>query len=89
MRRGRAGSKTALSLFFVQLALNAAWSWLFFGFRMPGTAFAEIVLLWAAILSTTLVFRRASATAAILFIPYLLWVTFAAALNGAIWRMNA
>jgi tryptophan-rich sensory protein len=87
--RGLAGAKAAMLLFFVQLALNAAWSWLFFGFRMPGAAFAEIVLLWSAILATTVQFWRASPLAAILFMPYLLWVSFAAALNYSIWRMNA
>jgi translocator protein len=87
-RHGLSGAKAAMLLFAVQLALNAAWSWLFFGFRMPGAAFAEILLLWAAILATTVLFWRASVPAAILFIPYLLWVAFAAVLNFAIWRLN-
>ena len=88
-RHGLAGAKAATLLFAVQLALNAAWSWLFFGLRMPGAAFAEIVLLWGAILGTTVLFWKASVPAAVLFIPYLLWVSFAAALNFALWRLNA
>jgi benzodiazapine receptor len=87
-RYGLTGAREALLLFFVQLALNAAWSWLFFGFRMPGVAFAEIVMLWGAIVATTLLFWKACAPAAVLFLPYLLWVTFAAVLNYSIWRLN-
>jgi benzodiazapine receptor len=88
-RHGVAGALRPLALFAVQLILNAAWSWIFFGFRMPGAAFAEIVVLWAAIAATTASFWRADRPAGILFIPYLLWVTFAAALNFALWRLNA
>ncbi len=89
LRRGWAGAKVSMTLFASQLALNAAWSWLFFGFRMPGAAFAEIVVLWAAIGATTVSFWRDRPVAGLLFAPYLLWVSFAAALNYAIWRMNA
>ena len=75
-------------LFTLQLVLNAAWSWVFFGLRQPGWAFAEIVVLWASILATTVALFGVSRAAGILFVPYLLWVTFAAALNFAIWRLN-
>jgi benzodiazapine receptor len=88
-RGGWNAQRGALTLFLVQLALNAAWSGLFFGLRNPGLGMAEIVVLWIAILLTLLAFRRASATAAWLFVPYLGWVTFAAALNFSIWRLNA
>jgi tryptophan-rich sensory protein len=78
-----------MSLFGVQLALNVGWSALFFWLHRPGLAFAEIVLLWVLILLTILAFWKLSVTAAWLMIPYLVWVAFAAALNFAIWRMNA
>ena len=77
-----------LILFAVQLALNAAWSWLFFGMHSPSAAFVDIVLLWVAIAATTAVFWRRSPVAGILFVPYLIWVSFATVLNFAIWRLN-
>lgn len=77
-----------LTLFLVQLALNASWSILFFGLRIPGAAFAEILVLWLAILATMIAFWRSTPTAGYLLVPYLVWVTFAAGLNFAIWRMN-
>jgi len=88
-RHGFRGARRAMALYAVQLALNAAWSWLFFGFRMPGAAFAEIVALWAVVGATTISFWRYRRAAGILFIPYLLWVTFAVALSFSIWRLNA
>ena len=87
-KAGFAGAKWAMLLFTLQLILNAAWSWIFFGQRQPGWAFAEIVLLWTSILATTIAFFRVSRTAGMLFVPYLLWVTFAAALNWTICRLN-
>lgn len=79
----------ALNLFGVQLVLNVCWSAIFFGAHSPGTAFAEILLLWLAILATMIAFRAHSRTAAWLMLPYLLWVAFAVALNFSIWRLNA
>jgi tryptophan-rich sensory protein len=76
-------------LFNAQLVLNAAWSGLFFQLRQPGWAFAEILLLWAAILATAAALFRISAIAGALVVPYLSWVAFAAALNFAIWRLNS
>ena len=78
-----------LGLFGLQLALNLAWSGLFFALRSPGLAFTEVVLLWAAILATTAAFARVSRAAAWLLVPYLTWTTYAAALNLALWRLNA
>lgn len=86
---GFSGAPAALALFGVQLALNVGWSALFFGARMPGAAFAEIVVLWGAILLTTLAFFRLDRPAGWLMVPYLAWVTFAAVLNFSIWQMNA
>lgn len=84
-----AGTKLALTLFAVQLALNVAWSGVFFALRLPGIACLEIVVLWLAIAATTALFCRRNRAAAMLMLPYLAWVTFAGALNAAIWRMNA
>ncbi len=77
-----------LALFAVQLVLNAVWSWIFFGFHMPGAAFIEVVLLFAAILLTTVAFWPKSMAAGILMLPYLGWVGFASLLNFTIWRLN-
>jgi tryptophan-rich sensory protein len=75
-------------LFVVQLALNAAWTWLFFGLKRPGLAFADIVALWLAILAALLAFWSIRPSAGLLLAPYLAWVTYAAALNAALWRLN-
>jgi translocator protein len=77
-----------MALFAVQLTFNLAWSWLFFGLHSPGAAFIDIILLWAAIAATMLAFWRQSPVAGMLFVPYLAWVSFAALLNFAIWRLN-
>jgi translocator protein len=87
-RRGSVGTKYALLLFFVQLGLNVLWSVIFFGLRLPGQAFAEIIALWVAILLTTAAFWRSSALAGALLLPYLVWVSFAAILNYTIWQLN-
>jgi len=80
--------KLAIGLFLVQLALNAIWTPLFFGFHLILPAFIEIVLLWSAILATMLAFKRISTVAGILLLPYLIWVSYAVILNGAIWYLN-
>lgn len=85
---GWMGSRWALSIFFGELALNLGWSGIFFGSRLPGLAFAEIVVLWLAIAFNILVFYWLYLPAALLLVPYLLWVSYAAYLNFAIWRLN-
>ena len=86
----RAGDRgLALAAWAVALVLNASWSWLFFGRQAMGLAFLDIVILWCAIALFVAAARRSSALASLLFVPYLVWVTFAAALNLAIWRLNA
>ena len=87
-RGGFAVQRRPLALFLIQLALNAAWSPLFFGLHWPGVACAEIVLLWAAIGTTLVAFRSVSRVAAWLLAPYLAWVSFAAVLNFTLWRLN-
>jgi len=81
-------NRVALSLFMVQLALNALWSWLFFAWQRGALAFADIVLLWVLIVVTLVSFWRVRPLAGALLIPYLLWVTFAAALNYSLWQLN-
>lgn len=88
-RGGWTAQRGPLRLYLGQLALNAAWSPLFFGLKMPGLAFAEILLLLAAIVVTALAFRRVSPAAAWLFVPYIAWVAFASFLNFTLWRLNA
>jgi len=82
------GASLALGAFIVQLALNAAWSWLFFGLHRPDLAFAEIVVLWVAILITLIQFWRLMRPAGILLAPYLAWVSFASVLNFTVWQLN-
>ncbi len=82
------GARAALVLFVAQLALNALWSYLFFGIHRPGLAFYEILVLWALILAVTVLFWQAVRPAGILMLPYLLWVGYASCLNFALWRMN-
>ncbi|GAA3221319.1 tryptophan-rich sensory protein [Pseudonocardia petroleophila] len=85
---GWSGARTALSVFAAQLVLNALWTPLFFGAGLFGVAFVEIVLLWLTIVATIVLFARHSRLAAGLLVPYLAWVTFASALNLAIWVLN-
>jgi tryptophan-rich sensory protein len=87
-RRGTPAAAAAMAAFAVQLAFNVAWSALFFGLRSPAFAMLDIVLLWLAIAATIACFLRVSIPAGLIMLPYLAWVTFAAALNFAIWRMN-
>jgi translocator protein len=87
-REGLRPAALPLGLFVVQLALNAAWSVLFFGLRSPGWAMLDLALLWCAILATAISFWYRSAVAAWLLMPYLAWVSFAGALNFMIWRLN-
>ncbi len=85
---GFKSQRLPLGFFLIQLAMNALWTPLFFGLHWMGVAFAEIVLMWFAILLTMEHFRRLSRPAVWLLAPYLLWVAFAAMLNGTLWWMN-
>ena len=86
---GFRAAKTALTLFLVQLALNSLWSWLFFGWHRGALAFADILLLWALIVATLIAFWRIRPLAGALLVPYLLWVSFASALNYSVWQLNS
>lgn len=80
--------RRALLAFFIQLFLNAIWSIIFFGLHSPGWALVDLVLLWLAIVWTTVIFYKISRPAAYLLAPYLLWVSFASYLNYSIWMLN-
>ncbi|MBW1780486.1 MAG: tryptophan-rich sensory protein [Deltaproteobacteria bacterium] len=80
--------RSALVLFGIQLLFNGLWTFIFFGLRRPGLAFVDIVILWAAIACTLAAFWGRSRYAALLLIPYLLWVSFAVYLNFELWRLN-
>jgi tryptophan-rich sensory protein len=80
--------KKALVFFAVQLALNALWSYLFFGLHNPMLAGLEIIVLWLMIYETYIQFAKINKIAGYLLIPYLAWVSFAAVLNASIWWLN-
>jgi translocator protein len=86
-RRGT-GRGTALGLWGAQLALNAAWTPIFFGARARGVALVEILAMWVAICATTAAFFTRRTAAGLLMLPYLAWVTFATALTYEVWRRN-
>jgi translocator protein len=81
-------TRQALAFYGGQLALNTIWSLIFFGLRSLGGALAEIGALWTLIAITAVRFFRLKPAAGWLLVPYLAWSTFAAVLNGAIWRLN-
>jgi tryptophan-rich sensory protein len=87
-RGGLAAAVLPLVLFSIQLVLNGLWSWLFFGLKSMALAFTEIMVLWLAILATILAFWVREPLAAVLLVPYLLWVGFAAFLNFTLWQLN-
>lgn len=87
-RAGFGGARAALTAFGVQLALNALWSYLFFGLHKPGLALLEIAALWMAILLTLVLFWRVDRSAGALLIPYLAWVSVATSLNAVLWWLN-
>jgi tryptophan-rich sensory protein len=80
--------KAALTLWVVQLALNVAWSFIFFGAHAPLAALVELVVLWGIVLGTLVAFGRVDRVAGWLFIPYWAWVGFAGVLNFWVWRLN-
>jgi benzodiazapine receptor len=86
--RGFRGAGAALTLFLIQLAANALWTWLFFAWQQGALAFGEILILWALIVATVVAFWRVRPLAGALLLPYLAWVTFACALTYATWQLN-
>ncbi len=82
------GPGPELAVFLLQLVLNAAWSLLFFGRRRPFLALVDIAALWLAVAATLIGFWHVRPLAGWLLLPYLAWLTFAATLNAALWRLN-
>ena len=81
-------NRQALTLFLLQLAFNALWSWLFFAWYLGALALADIAVLWILIVATLVSFWRVRPLAGALLIPYLLWVSYASALNYSLWQLN-
>jgi tryptophan-rich sensory protein len=85
---GFRAARTPLVLFLVQLVVNASWSWLFFAWHLGGAALADILLLWVLVVATLVAFWRVRPVAGALLVPYLLWISFAMALNWSVWQLN-
>jgi tryptophan-rich sensory protein len=85
---GLAGASTALTIYVLHLLLNAGWSAVFFGMKSPGWGLLEVIGLWASIVATILAFLPVYPLAGYLLLPYLVWVSFATALNFRIWQLN-
>lgn len=81
-------ARIALTLFVLQLSVNALWSWLFFSWHLGLLAFVDIGILWVLLVATIVSFWRVRPLAAALLLPYLGWVSFAAALNFVVWQLN-
>jgi len=87
-KHGVRKASTALTLFVAQLVANALWTWLFFTLNRGALSLADIVVLWLLIVGTIVAFWPLQRTAALLLVPYLAWVTFAAALTWSLFRLN-
>ena len=85
---GFRSGRSALIVFVIQLLANTLWSWLFFAWQLGGLAFVDIVVLWFLIAINIVLFWRMVPMAGALLIPYLAWVSFAAALNLSLWLAN-
>jgi translocator protein len=88
LQRQKVRVQFTLVLFGIQLLFNGLWTFIFFGLRNPGLAFADILMLWFAIACTLAAFWQKNRTAGLLLIPYLSWVSFAVYLNFELWRLN-
>ena len=86
--RGWPHARPAISLYIIQLGFNALWTWIFFRWRLGGIALLEILILWTLVVLTVATFWRTRQLAGMLLLPYLAWVTFAAALTYEVWRRN-
>jgi benzodiazapine receptor len=87
-KRHKTAVSRPLTFYAAQLAINGMWSWLFFGRQWIGLAFIDLVALVIMVVITVAMFLRVRKTAGLILLPYLLWISFAAALNLQIWRMN-
>lgn len=82
------GVKPALFVFGVQLVINISWNYFFFGLQSPFYGLVVIIVMWVAIVLTILAFSRVSKKAGLLLLPYLIWVSIAAAANYYLWILN-
>ncbi len=87
-RYGFDRARSALTIFVLQLVANALWTWLFFAWHQGGLALAELTVLWLLIATNIVAFWKLDRLAASMLVPYLAWVSFAGALNLALWRLN-
>jgi tryptophan-rich sensory protein len=87
-QQGWLRARNALTLYVVQLAANALWTWIFFVWNVGALAFVEILVLWVLIVCTLVSFWRIRPLAGLLLIPYLAWVSFASAVSFAVWKLN-
>jgi tryptophan-rich sensory protein len=87
-KRSTVSTNLPLALYLVQLTLNGLWSWLFFGRKLIGTALIDLIILVLLLGFTMALFMRIRKAAGFMMLAYLLWVTFATALNFQIWRLN-
>ena len=81
-------ARTALTLYIMQLIFNALWSWTFFTWHQGSFSFMVIVFLWLLVAATLYQFWKINRSAGVLLMPYLLWLTYAGALNLVVWQMN-
>ncbi len=89
LNKSKAENKNKIIFVFAfQLILNFIWSFIFFKYHNLGLAFIEIILMWFSIVYMIFIFYKTSKIAALVNIPYLVWVSFASVLNGAIWYLN-
>lgn len=82
------GFSLVIFVWIIQLILNGAWSWLFFGLKRMDLAFYDVLGLWTSIAAYIIIAFPVSVTASLLFVPYLVWVSLAALLNLTVWRLN-
>lgn len=82
------GNATAMAFYALQIALNVLWTPIFFGQRKMGAGMVVILCLWVAVAGTMLAFFGLDLIAGLLFVPYLIWVTIASALNWSVWQLN-
>lgn len=82
------GNGVAMAFWSMQIAFNALWTPVFFGLKKIRTAMGIIVVLWAAVFCTMVALWTVDTVAGLLFVPYLIWVTIASALNASVWRLN-
>ena len=85
---GQSGNGLAMAFFALQIALNTLWTPVFFGLRRMGLGMGVLVGLWLSVAATLVSFWQIDLWAGLMFVPYLLWVTVAGALNWSVWQLN-